>query len=126
MQLLPFSFCCTQVARESTGGKMERRIGCVLLLLLCCLSRVALTEDVDVEVEEPPTDTESKAKEEIATTPVYRSPEPTGHAYMAENFDDRESFEQTWIFSEAKKDDIDDDISKYDGKYNSFSMSNDF
>lgn len=94
---------------------MERRIGCVLLLLLCCLSRGAFCEDVDVEVEEP-TDTEPiKAKEEVAKTPVYRSPEPTGHAYLAENFDDREGFEQTWILSEAKKDDIDDDISKYDG-----------
>lgn len=47
----------------------------------------------------------------------YQSPEPSGFAYLAEHFDDRERFDTTWILSEAKKDNIDEDIAKYDGLY---------
>ncbi|XP_043674244.1 calnexin-like [Vespula pensylvanica] len=49
------------------------------------------------------------------TNEKYRSPEPSGLAYLAEHFDDKEKFNTTWILSEAKKDNIDEDIAKYDG-----------
>lgn len=45
----------------------------------------------------------------------YKSPEPSGFAYLAEDFDNEERFQSNWILSEAKKDDIDEDIAKYDG-----------
>jgi calnexin len=35
--------------------------------------------------------------------------------YFAEHFDDINQFNKKWILSEAKKEDIDDDIAKYDG-----------
>jgi calnexin len=35
--------------------------------------------------------------------------------YFAEHFDDVNQFSKKWILSEAKKDDTDDDIAKYDG-----------
>lgn len=46
---------------------------------------------------------------------VYRSPVVEGFSYLAEHFDDPEYFKRQWILSEAKKDDIDDEIAKYDG-----------
>jgi calnexin len=45
----------------------------------------------------------------------YRSPTPSGSVYFAEHFDDINQFNKKWVLSEAKKDDIDDDIAKYDG-----------
>jgi calnexin len=45
----------------------------------------------------------------------YRSPTPSGSVYFAEHFDDIQQFKKKWVLSEAKKDDIDDDIAKYDG-----------
>lgn len=47
---------------------------------------------------------------------VYTSPIVTGFAYLAEHFDDADGFSSTWIKSEAKKEEIDEDIAKYDGK----------
>lgn len=55
-----------------------------------------------MEVEEPSSD--------------YVSPVPIGHHYFAENFDDPQAFKKKWVLSEAKKDGIDEDIAKYDGK----------
>jgi len=46
---------------------------------------------------------------------IYTSPTPSGNVYFAEHFDDINQFNKRWILSEAKKDDIDDDIAKYDG-----------
>lgn len=45
----------------------------------------------------------------------YRSPTPSGNVYFAEHFDDIYQFNKKWVLSEAKKDDTDDDIAKYDG-----------
>jgi calnexin len=45
----------------------------------------------------------------------YRSPTPSGNVYFVEHFDDINQFNKKWVLSEAKKDDIDDDIAKYDG-----------
>ncbi|KAG7212568.1 hypothetical protein KM043_012868 [Ampulex compressa] len=48
---------------------------------------------------------------------TYKSPEPPGFAYFVENFDDQDKFNATWVLSQAKKEDIDEDIAKYDGKW---------
>jgi len=50
--------------------------------------------------------------------PSYKSPKPSGFAHLAEDFDNEEKFRNSWILSEAKKDDIEEDIAKYDGLYN--------
>ncbi|GIY78081.1 hypothetical protein CDAR_282891 [Caerostris darwini] len=47
----------------------------------------------------------------------YNTPQPIGNAYMAEHFDDRENFHNTWIPSEAKKEGTEESIAKYDGKW---------
>lgn len=47
----------------------------------------------------------------------YRSPEAKGNIYLAEHFDDVAGFNKKWVRSEAKKDEADELIAKYDGKY---------
>ncbi|KAG8230108.1 hypothetical protein J437_LFUL007652 [Ladona fulva] len=47
----------------------------------------------------------------------YSSPVPSGRVYLAETFDDPQIFKKKWILSEAKKDDTDENIAKYDGKW---------
>jgi len=77
---------------------MARIIACVVLVCLnaCCI--LSVDEDSDA-----------------IQKPTYKSPEPSGFAHLAENFDSEERFRNVWILSEAKKDDIDEDIAKYDG-----------
>lgn len=47
----------------------------------------------------------------------YQSPEPSqpDKVYLAEHFDDTDSFEKRWIRSKAKKDGIEEELAKYDG-----------
>ncbi|XP_018046294.1 PREDICTED: calnexin isoform X1 [Atta colombica] len=77
---------------------MARIIACVVLVCLnaCCI--LSVDEDSDA-----------------IQKPTYKSPEPSGFAHLAENFDSEERFRNVWVLSEAKKDDIDEDIAKYDG-----------
>lgn len=46
---------------------------------------------------------------------VYKSAKPSGFTFLTETFDDEEKFQTVWIQSKAKKNDIDEDIAKYDG-----------
>ncbi|KYN19040.1 Calnexin [Trachymyrmex cornetzi] len=77
---------------------MARIVACLVLVCLnaCCI----LSADEDSDAIQKPT---------------YKSPEPSGFAHLAENFDSEERFRNVWILSEAKKDGIDEDIAKYDG-----------
>lgn len=47
----------------------------------------------------------------------YASPTPSGQVYFAEHFDNPEEFEARWTRSQAKKDGADDEIAKYNGKF---------
>lgn len=72
------------------------------------------SDDVTIESIDEPIDTAS------ATIDVpYESPTIKDHSrsnvYLAEHFDDTAQFEKRWIKSQAKKDDIAEDIAKYDG-----------
>ncbi|XP_057364963.2 calnexin-like isoform X2 [Daphnia carinata] len=87
----------------------------LLTALVLCLSisvrcdddseEATVTEELDESTPENP--------EEI----VYASPTPKGHIYFAEHFDVPEEFEAKWVRSQAKKEGIDEDIAKYDGKW---------
>uniref|UniRef100_A0A1B6DDQ8 Calnexin n=1 Tax=Clastoptera arizonana TaxID=38151 RepID=A0A1B6DDQ8_9HEMI len=59
------------------------------------------TNDVTVESED----------DILYTTPSV----PTSGVYFTEHFDDLEKFQHKWVKSEAKKEGIDESISKYDG-----------
>ncbi|XP_034545953.1 calnexin isoform X1 [Notolabrus celidotus] len=66
--------------------------------------------DVDMQDEEPPA-----PKTPPAPKVTYKAPEPMGEHYIAESFD-RGTLDG-WVLSMAKKEDADEDIAKYDGKW---------
>lgn len=57
---------------------------------------------------------------EISTepeTPQYVRPEPNGQYHFVETFDSETPDASGWILSKATKDDVDEQIAKYDGKW---------
>ncbi|XP_021940571.1 calnexin-like isoform X2 [Zootermopsis nevadensis] len=83
----------------------------VVFLSLAAVSQSENEDDDDAAVVA--TEEEDPVEEDI----IYRSPIPSGNVYFAEHFDDINQFSKKWILSEAKKHDVDDDIAKYDGKW---------
>ncbi|XP_077466410.1 calnexin isoform X1 [Stigmatopora argus] len=65
------------------------------------------TEQDDGDAAPPPTPAVPKV--------TYKAPEPMGEHFFAESFD-RGTLD-SWVLSNAKKDDTDEDIAKYDGKW---------
>jgi hypothetical protein len=51
---------------------------------------------------------------------AYVSPQPQGDAHFAETFDSGniDVFKSRWVKSESKKEEVDEDIAKYDGEWN--------
>ncbi|XP_041973340.1 calnexin-like [Aricia agestis] len=83
------------------------RILCLsALLVLVAASHVVADEDADGVVVETEDDE------------TYESPtiDPK-KVYLAEHFDDEAAFKKKWVVSEAKKQGVDEDIAKYDGKW---------
>ncbi|XP_063237452.1 calnexin [Bacillus rossius redtenbacheri] len=91
------------------GGKLYA--SCLSLALLCSLLGAARCQDDDDVVVT--TEEVDDHMEDFA----YVSPVAPNNAYLAEHFDDVEQFKKKWVLSEAKKEGIDDDIAKYDGKW---------
>ncbi|XP_010216722.1 PREDICTED: calnexin isoform X2 [Tinamus guttatus] len=76
---------------------------------------VDIEDDLDDAIEEIE---ESKSESSAPPPPpkvTYKVPVPTGEVYFAETFD--KGTLDGWILSKAKKDDTDDEIAKYDGKW---------
>ncbi|XP_075458149.1 calnexin [Ascaphus truei] len=74
-----------------------------------------IDDDLDDLIDDP-----DALKPESSTPPpapkvTYKAPVPTGEVYFAESFD--KGTLEGWILSKAKKDDTDEDIAKYDGKW---------
>lgn len=55
--------------------------------------------------------------EEIKDEIVYIPPKPLGFVYFAEHFDDLALYKSRWVLSNAKKDDTDESIAKYNGEW---------
>ncbi|XP_068596286.1 calnexin [Brachionichthys hirsutus] len=122
---------------------MDQRLGLFVLLAggLLCLGLIPVSraqelddylgDDMDIEdeldlglagteeEEEPEGEMQDEAPPPPKTPPVpkvtYKAPEPMGEHFIAESFD-RETLDG-WVVSSAKKEDTDEDISKYDGKW---------
>lgn len=48
----------------------------------------------------------------------YHSPQiSSDKVYLTEHFDDESAFKKKWVKSEAKKQGVDENIAKYDGKW---------
>uniref|UniRef100_A0A8C5DFP7 Calnexin n=1 Tax=Gouania willdenowi TaxID=441366 RepID=A0A8C5DFP7_GOUWI len=111
---------------------MDLRFFLLLAFGLLCFSRVSVCEHVedDVDVEDeldldlPGADDDEELEDDEATpTPkappvpnvTYKAPEPMGEHFFAESFD-RGTLDG-WVLSSAKKEDTDEEIAKYDGKW---------
>lgn len=83
---------------------------CTALLVLVSAAGVvrADSDDGDDEVT-----VETVEEENVYHSPTI-SPETV---YLAENFDDEAAFKKKWVKSEAKKQGVDENIAKYDGKW---------
>ncbi|XP_046442797.1 calnexin-like isoform X2 [Daphnia pulex] len=88
----------------------------LLIALWLCLSIAVRCDDDDRE-EATVTEELPEGVAEETEEVVYVSPTPNGHIYFAEHFDVPEEFEAKWIRSQAKKEGIDEEIAKYDGKW---------
>ncbi|NXA33786.1 CLGN protein, partial [Eudromia elegans] len=73
-------------------------------------------QDTDIEVEDFDKQYEDDdiGKDMSSLGVVYRTPEPTGEVYFTETFD---GILAGWVLSKTKKEDTDDNISKYDGRW---------
>ncbi|KAL3973477.1 anoctamin-2 [Sarotherodon galilaeus] len=123
---------------------MNQRVGLFVLLAagLLCLSLAPVSrgddlvedgldgDDADVEDEmdlslagDEDEDLEDDVQDEAPPAPktppspqvTYKAPEPKGEHFIAESFD--KGTLDGWIQSNAKKDDADEEIAKYDGKW---------
>ncbi|XP_029368871.1 calnexin isoform X2 [Echeneis naucrates] len=115
---------------------MDQRVGLFIFLALglLCLSVAPVSQaqdvvdDVDVEDEDDlglagaEDELDGELQEEAppahkTPTPkvTYKAPEPMGEHFFAKSFD-RGTLDG-WILSNAKKDDTDEEIAKYDGKW---------
>jgi calnexin len=95
----------------------------VLLALSINLTNAQDNADIEEDFEDDTVDDLAndgdEAKEELKLPeerPVYKTPEVKGEAYFVETFD-TDVIGTKWILSEAKKDDTDEDIAKYNGKW---------
>ena len=95
----------------------SRRSLFCLLLVGCALAPVLAEESSDADdvvIEDELAEDELKT---VRQDGIYKSPEPSGLAYLAEHFDQKEHFDQAWVQSQAKKEGIDEDIAKYNGNF---------
>ncbi|XP_078509659.1 calnexin isoform X1 [Lissotriton helveticus] len=76
-------------------------------------------KDIEDDLDDVSDEPEDLQPEVSSLPPVpkvtYKAPVPTGDVYFAESFD--KGTLEGWILSKAKKEDIDEDIAKYDGKW---------
>ncbi|KOB68799.1 Calnexin, partial [Operophtera brumata] len=79
--------------------------GCLLVLV-----SAAVLVKAEEAVDEATVEVEEEVEE-------YTSPEIPKRVYFAEHFDDSKAFGKKWVKSEAKKQGVDEDIAKYDGKW---------
>ncbi|XP_044129194.1 calnexin-like [Bufo gargarizans] len=75
--------------------------------------------DIEDDIDDLLDDSEEPEPETSTPPPApkvtYKMPVPIGEVYVAESFD--KGTLDGWVLSKAKKDDTDDDIAKYDGKW---------
>ncbi|XP_074505665.1 calnexin isoform X1 [Sebastes fasciatus] len=74
-------------------------------------------EEEELDLEGDMQDEEAPAEPKTPPIPkvTYKAPEPMGEHFIAESFD-RGTLDG-WVMSSAKKEDTDEDIAKYDGKW---------
>ncbi|XP_017319916.2 calmegin isoform X2 [Ictalurus punctatus] len=103
--------------------KLQWSWTCLLLLSIVVVTRAQedeLEDDEEAQVEDGELDSEADSSEVQADAKVsfqvtYKTPVPTGEVFFSETFDDGAL--GRWIKSKTMKEDADEDIAKYDGKW---------
>ncbi|XP_069130628.1 calnexin-like isoform X2 [Argopecten irradians] len=85
------------------------------ILALIAVSRYHC-ESLDEEDEDDDGVTIEEEDDDVEKIP-YKPPTLKGNAFLAEPFSDKDQFKTRWTVSQAKKDDTDETIAKYDGKW---------
>ncbi|XP_062852392.1 calmegin [Trichomycterus rosablanca] len=96
---------------------------CVLLLSVAMVTwsqEEAVDDDEEAQVEDGEVDSqedsrEIKADENVSFQVTYKTPVPKGEVFFSETFDDGSL--SRWTKSKTMKDDADEEIAKYDGKW---------
>lgn len=74
----------------------------------------AQVEDGDVDIEADSGES-TEADANVSFQVTYKTPIPTGEVYFTATFDDESM--SSWQVSKTMKEDADEDIAKYDGKW---------
>uniref|UniRef100_A0A4W4G1Q7 Calmegin n=1 Tax=Electrophorus electricus TaxID=8005 RepID=A0A4W4G1Q7_ELEEL len=96
---------------------MKLRWGWTCLVLLS-VAMVTWTQEEEVEDGEVDSETDSseiKADANVSFQVTYKTPVPTGEVFFSESFDDGSL--SRWAKSKTMKEDADEDIAKYDGRW---------
>ncbi|XP_076150173.1 calmegin [Alosa pseudoharengus] len=91
---------------------------CIFLLSVAVVAwaEVDEAEEEDEAFVEDSEETEAaEADANVSFQVTYKTPVPTGEVFFAETFDDGSM--GRWHLSKTMKEDVDDDIAKYDGKW---------
>lgn len=96
----------------------KRLLWTAFFAVVLALSAVhAEDEDIDVDIEDDDEVDPSEIPELKIDKPNYVQPKANGETFFTATFESEEDFKSSWIVSAAKKDDIDDEIAKYDGQW---------
>ncbi|XP_056585667.1 calmegin isoform X2 [Triplophysa dalaica] len=121
-------FHLARASRAIDGKQLAMRLPwswtCLLLLSISIVTWAqeeeledeedALVEDVDVDMETDSNEN-TEADTNVSFQVTYKTPVPTGDVFFAETFDDGSL--SSWQLSKTMKEDADEDIAKYDGKW---------
>lgn len=93
------------------------RIKFAWFLLVALVATVAIAHDDEDDFADVDTESDSLATETlIQDKHVYVKPEANGHHYFVETFEE-DIIGSKWIKSQAKKEDVEEEIAKYDGSW---------
>ncbi|XP_064272619.1 calmegin isoform X1 [Passer domesticus] len=89
-----------------------------VLIISSVTSGMENEENLDADVEVENFDKQSQEadvdRDKSSLEVVYQTPKPTGEVYFTETFDEGLS---RWVLSVTLKDDMDDNVAKYDGRW---------
>ncbi|XP_048365000.1 calmegin isoform X1 [Sphaerodactylus townsendi] len=88
---------------------------CFSVLLFSAVGAESQASEVEVEDFDKNSENANVDKGAPTLEVVYKTPMPTGEVYFTETFDD--GILSGWVLSQTKKEDTDEDIAKYDGRW---------
>ncbi|KAM6148009.1 calmegin isoform 2-T2 [Erethizon dorsatum] len=89
--------------------------GLCLGLLFISVNAEFMHDDVEVKDFDENSDEIDVVEAESSSEINYKTPKPIGEVYFTETFDSGKLV--GWVLSKAKKDDMDDEVSMYDGRW---------